>query len=141
MSHVIRHFTGSLGNYFTPTRELIFFFNLSFISLLQFRGSMEIIFNVVDDKRKRPFSILFFFFEIEKFDFCIFRTCFVNHRLSFLMNIILCKLTIIADNKTLLNQRYNFICNFILIQIENRCVRVKMKDLVSIMIIFFVKSK
>lgn len=61
MSHVIRHFTGSLGNYFAPTRELIFFFNLSFISLLQFRGSMEIIFNVVDDKIKRPFSILFFF--------------------------------------------------------------------------------
>lgn len=107
MSHVIRHFTGSLGNYFTPTRELIFFFNLSFISLLQFRGSMEIIFNVVDDKRKRPFSILFFFFfEIEKFDFYIFRTCFVNHRLSFLMNIILCKLTIIADNKTLLDQQF-----------------------------------
>lgn len=106
MSHVIRHFTGSLGNYFAPTRELIFFFNLSFISLLQFRGSMEIIFNVVDDKRKRPF--FFFFFEIEKFDFSIFRTCFVNHRLSFLMNIILCKLTIIADNKTLLDQRYNF---------------------------------
>lgn len=67
---------------------------------------MEIIFNVVDDKRKRPFSILFFFFEIEKFDFCIFRTCFVNHRLSFLMNIILCKLTIIADNKTLLDQQF-----------------------------------
>lgn len=67
---------------------------------------MEIIFNVVDDKRKRPF--FFFFFEIEKFDFSIFRTCFVNHRLSFRMNIILCKLTIIADNKTLLDQRYNF---------------------------------
>lgn len=100
---------------------------------------MEIIFNVVDDKRKRPFSILFFF-EIEKFDFCIFRTCFVNHRLSFLINIILCKLTIIADNKTNDTILCNC-CNFILIQIENRCVRVKMKDLVSIMIIFFVKSK
>lgn len=92
-------------------------------------------------KEKGLSRFFFFFFEIEKFDFCIFRTCFVNHRLSFLMNIILCKLTIIADNKTLLNQRYNFICNFILIQIENRCVRVKIKDLVSIMIIFFVKSK